>query len=351
MSRGTSLARGSENRAKHALTALCERGLPVRVFGQELRARLRALLEFEAYCLNTCDIESGVVTSSVGDGLSPEQARALFALEAEGCGPNLLRDLHRGPLRVGALSLSTGGRPEQCRRMREIFVPLGFGDELRAALVAHDVCYGYLHLFRGRERPAFSAADLTEVTAQSPSIARALRPATALVAERRAARSNVALPLRPELILLDDVDRMLERSPGAEMRLGVTDTLHTESGLPHVLRDVASRSRRGGDAHATLATDRVESLSVTALQLGSRTAIVLDEPSAAQFLALSLAAFALTRREREVARLVAAGHSNQAIAAELRITLYTVKDHVRAVLAKTRCVNRNKLAARLRGAE
>jgi DNA-binding CsgD family transcriptional regulator len=351
MSRGTSLARGSESRAKHALSALCERGLPVRVFGQELRARLRALLEFDAYCLNTCDIESGVVTSSVGDGLSPEQARALFELEADGCGPNLLRDLHRGPLRAGALSLSTGGRPEQCRRMREIFLPLGFSDELRAALVTHDVCYGYLHLFRGRERAAFSAADLTEVTAQSPLIARALRPATALVAKRLAAASSVGLPFGTELILLDDADRVLERSPGAEIRLGITDTLHTESGLPHVLRDVASRSRRGGDAHATLATDRVKSLSVTALQLGSHTAIVLDEPSAAQSLALGLAAFALTAREREVARLVAAGHSNQAIASELGIRLYTVKDHVKAVLAKTRSANRNELAARLRGAE
>jgi DNA-binding CsgD family transcriptional regulator len=64
-----------------------------------------------------------------------------------------------------------------------------------------------------------------------------------------------------------------------------------------------------------------------------------------------LAAFALTAREREVGRLVAAGQSNQAIAAELGITLYTVKDHVKAVLAKTRCANRNELAARLRGAE
>jgi DNA-binding NarL/FixJ family response regulator len=49
---------------------------------------------------------------------------------------------------------------------------------------------------------------------------------------------------------------------------------------------------------------------------------------------------ALTDREREVLALLAAGLPNAAIAAELRISVGTVKDHVRAVLRKLDAPNR-----------
>ncbi|WP_329178801.1 response regulator transcription factor [Streptomyces sp. NBC_01477] len=48
----------------------------------------------------------------------------------------------------------------------------------------------------------------------------------------------------------------------------------------------------------------------------------------------------LTDREREVLRLLAAGEPNTGIADELRISVGTVKDHVRAVLRKLGAPNR-----------
>lgn len=54
---------------------------------------------------------------------------------------------------------------------------------------------------------------------------------------------------------------------------------------------------------------------------------------------------ALTRREREVAALVAAGMRNQQIADTLSISLGTAKDHVHAVLDKTGYSNRAQLVA------
>ena len=53
----------------------------------------------------------------------------------------------------------------------------------------------------------------------------------------------------------------------------------------------------------------------------------------------------LTRREQEVASLVAAGMRNRQIADALSISLGTVKDHVHAVLEKTGCTNRAQLVA------
>ena len=56
----------------------------------------------------------------------------------------------------------------------------------------------------------------------------------------------------------------------------------------------------------------------------------------------------LTSRELEVLRLLAAGRSNQAIAAELVVTLDTVKKHVGHVLDKLGAANRTEAVARAR---
>ena len=56
----------------------------------------------------------------------------------------------------------------------------------------------------------------------------------------------------------------------------------------------------------------------------------------------------LTARELEVLGLLAAGRSNQAIAAELVITLDTVKKHVTHVLGKLGATNRTEAVARAR---
>jgi DNA-binding NarL/FixJ family response regulator len=52
----------------------------------------------------------------------------------------------------------------------------------------------------------------------------------------------------------------------------------------------------------------------------------------------------ITPREREVLALVAAGLSNQEIATRLHLGVTTVKTHVAALLAKTGCPNRIRLA-------
>nr|WP_243717203.1 response regulator transcription factor [Actinomadura sp. KC345] len=52
----------------------------------------------------------------------------------------------------------------------------------------------------------------------------------------------------------------------------------------------------------------------------------------------------LTPRERQVLALVAAGLTNQEIAARLHLGVTTVKTHVAALLAKTHCPNRIRLA-------
>lgn len=58
---------------------------------------------------------------------------------------------------------------------------------------------------------------------------------------------------------------------------------------------------------------------------------------------------ALSRREREVAQLVAQGLTNKLIADRLCIATSTVKDHLHNILHKTALPNRAALAAACRG--
>jgi DNA-binding NarL/FixJ family response regulator len=53
----------------------------------------------------------------------------------------------------------------------------------------------------------------------------------------------------------------------------------------------------------------------------------------------------LTPREHEVARCIAAGMSNRAIAACLCVSVATVKDHVHRILQRTAAPNRAAIAA------
>jgi DNA-binding CsgD family transcriptional regulator len=307
----------------------------------ELRPRLLRLLSFDAYCVNTCDLVSGLVTSSVGDGLCSDDARLLFELEARGGDFNSLRELALATDSVRGLSLSTGGDPQRSQRMREIFIPLGFADELRAALCVDRVCYGYLHLFRRPERGSFDAQDLAQVRGIAPSIAYGLRAAL-----RRALGGVPGAQREASILVMDAADRVIRESPGATARLAPFDT--TQSGLAHVVRATAAEARHGRSARATAINAHVGRVNVRALSLGPETAVILDDtPDPNQRRAL-LHTFGLTPREVAVAELVCAGHSNAELGAELGIALHTAKDHLKAILRKTECSSRAKLIARLR---
>jgi DNA-binding CsgD family transcriptional regulator len=78
-----------------------------------------------------------------------------------------------------------------------------------------------------------------------------------------------------------------------------------------------------------------------------RIAIVLAPADPLEITPLRLELHALTKREQEVARLLARGLSTAEIASRLWISRHTVKDHTRAVYAKLDVTNRRELTAKL----
>src|SRR5205823_13725465 len=68
---------------------------------------------------------------------------------------------------------------------------------------------------------------------------------------------------------------------------------------------------------------------------GGRVAIVLERTASPQTTALRLEAHGVTRREREIAGLIAQGRTNPEIAEALVISPYTVQDHIKSLFEKT----------------
>ncbi|GAA3141517.1 response regulator [Nonomuraea roseoviolacea] len=174
------------------------------------------------------------------------------------------------------------------------------------------------------------AADGEEAVA----LARELRPDVCLVdvqmprldgvaVTRALAGPGVPDPLRVVVVTTFDLDAYVH---GALLG-GAAGFVLKDAG-PALLVE-AVRAAHAGDA--------LISPSVT-LRLLSRLAGTGDGPRRRPVRALS-------EREAEVVRAVARGRTNQEIAAELSISLSTVKGHIAAVLAKLGARNRVEIAA------
>jgi DNA-binding CsgD family transcriptional regulator len=149
--------------------------------------------------------------------------------------------------------------------------------------------------------------------------------------------SDAAAAIESLAAVIDEADR-LERG---------FDSLWTSLDLARVLvaldrgraadafRDVAERAERmGARNEAQLAEQALRALGVRTWRRG---------PAASA----GTAAYRLSVRELEIARLVASGASNPDIAAQLFLSRKTVERHVSTVLAKVGVRNRTELAATL----
>jgi DNA-binding CsgD family transcriptional regulator len=316
-------------------------------FRQAVRPLLHAYVHFDAYCMNSCDPVSRAITSSVGDGLSAQDARRLFALERRRDDVNLLSDLGgNGSLdalgrpsapSVVTIAQTTNGDPGKSPRMRTIFLPKGFTDELRAALALGGHVWGYLHLYR--KGPVFDERDVRRIEKVAPLLALGLARAT-LTHDKKARR------LAPGVVELDPRGNVRRASPAAHELLRSLD-LDGHQPIPHGVY-AAERASDPGCFRAPSG----EWVTFRRFDLGlddGRAIVLIDHATPEQVQRTRMLAFGLTTREREVATLVMEGMSNAQLAAALEIALHTAKDHVKAVLHKTGANTRSELSQLLLG--
>lgn len=252
---------------------------------------------------------------------------------------------------VATLAHVTSSELARNARWASCLQPRGMGDLLVWACRDTHGCWGWLEALRAEDRAPFSDQDTTLLATMSETFGRALR--------YRAAPSPSAggAPRPPGVLVLDADLRLASWTPSthewlADLPGGAT----TESSLlPSVIYAVAGRATAPADvdlaAHALLPTVTGSWAVVEGAPLHGaapdRVAVTIRAAEPTE-VALRLARiYQLTARERELATLAAGGLTTREIANRLSLSPYTVKDHFKAIFAKTGVHSRRELALML----
>ena len=234
------------------------------------------------------------------------------------------------------------------RRHREVRRPEGFSDELRVVVSSSTGTWGALTVFREKDRPYFSPAEVRLVTSLSGLLSDGLR--RSLLLDDACADAGM-LVLDPDdgVNLANQVASAWIDELGTGTRAGTT--------LPLVIRAVARQARAIGSQSSTgLARARVRTKAgrwviVRASLMGegvtAPVAVLLEAARPAEMAPLLADVYGLTPQERRVTECVAQGLPTRQIAGRLQMSAYTVQDHLKSIFAKTGTGSRGDLVARL----
>jgi DNA-binding CsgD family transcriptional regulator len=348
--------RGGHDGAKAGIIRACHAGFGSARLRQEVIDRLRRVVPFDAVCFPTADPATLMITGNVGEGLPPEASRGFARVEYTMEDYNKFSRLARSRRTVRSLSDATIGRFERSARWREVFGPLGFNDDLRAALIADGSCWGFLALHRDAQNGWFSEEEMRFIAELAPHFAEGLRKAL-LLESFGGDHSGQG----PGLILLDDQLRIVSTTAPARYWLGELGRSGPDIGeLPSPILAAASslQALESDSAGANLVPRsrlRTESgrwLVVHASRLAGeekdgRIAVILELAQPLEIAPLIAAAYGLSDRERQVLQQVLIGLSTNDICAALFISANTVQDHLKSIFEKTGVRSRRELVAQI----
>jgi DNA-binding CsgD family transcriptional regulator len=344
----------SLERLRGDLVRLMHRGAGVRDYSFGVARILRRAVPFEGVCVVPMDPVTMVPTDVVAEnGPPPAAYPRLGEIEFRGEDFNPLRSLALSECHAATLSQATGGVLDRSERHREVRGPLGFGDELRAALVDGQATWGALSLIRGADREPFSPADTALVESLTRQLAEGLR--RALLLDRDAPGGAGGQDAAGVVVLAADGSTAF----ADDVATAWIDELGGNGSVPHVVSAVATQARTlvagppcdGRIARARVRADSGRWLvvrgSVLADEPGAKVAVMIEPARPHELAPLAADAYRLTEREREVTRHVARGLSTEAISARLSLSSWTVQDHLKAIFEKVGVATRGELVARL----
>jgi DNA-binding CsgD family transcriptional regulator len=340
-----------------ALIGRCYAGLDAAELREEILRRLRRMLSVDAAFFATVDPMTLLFTSAVAD--EPLGAATPLFLENEfgRDDVNKFAALAESADSVASLDRATRGQRSASARYREIMGPLGLGDELRAALVTKNGCWGALCLHREDASNGFDAREIDLIRRISPHVAAGLRRAVT-IGPVAAAGAEAAVP---GMIVLDANLAVVSMSQEAERwlaEIGGADW-PSASELPIPVYSAAAGLIRLEDGPSTAlppATVRLRGragqwLSLHASRLcgppAPQIGIVIEPTPGAQISPLLLNAHGLTPAQSRVIALVIRGHSTRQIVGELHISANTVQEHLTAAFDKFGVRSRRELVAAL----
>jgi DNA-binding CsgD family transcriptional regulator len=347
--------------ATHAVAAsiidVCNQGHPPERLKTEVLTRLRRVVPVDALWWATCDPATLLFTQAFREGIPDQMIPYFVDNEFQGHDVNRWTDLAQDPSGMGTLARATDGDLHLSARFRDLFSPLGLGDEMRTVLRTGDACWGLMCLHR-EAGGSFSDAEQQLVRRLAPHLAEGLRAGLLMVSAGESSAADA-----PGLVVLDPSGELVAATAAAlEWFVELGFDARGGRSVPLEVSTAAALLRRGNgaDPPATMNTavprmrartraGRWVVLHSSWLDLArgepGQIAVIIEPAAPAEVAAVIMRAYGLTERERTVTGLVCQGRSTAQIAAELSISANTVQDHLKAVFDKTGVRSRREVMA------
>jgi DNA-binding CsgD family transcriptional regulator len=329
--------------------------------------RMGRLLEFDAAVWLACDPAYQLPTAPTRqENLqfvdSPDACLRLWELEFFQEDVNLYHDVSRAQVPARGLRETTRDRPARSARYREFLRPNGLGDELRAALRVDGDTWAWLSLYREQGRPAFGTDDIELVASLSEPLAEAVRdharvtrhPAVETV--ERGPGLMLFAPTGELESMNDDAHAWLDELPpdaGSGVQAGrVRFPIAVAAAVMRARAIVQERDH--GSARARVRSTRSgrwlvchASCMRDARGAVGHTALSIEPAKGSEIAPIVARAYDLTPREQQITELIARGVATGSIAAQLHLSVHTVRDYIKAIFEKVEVSSRGELVAKV----
>jgi DNA-binding CsgD family transcriptional regulator len=347
-------------RVRQDVDVVARAGLDLETFLEEAVESVGRAVPWVGACLATHDPGTHLLTSARKYGAIRDQSQhdhEFGLLEYGTVEPTTFLELARAEFPAAGVHLVHEGDIARSARMSSFMVPhFGFSDEARLIFRDRDQAWGAMALFRGSDEQPFDAADIEFLASLSAQFARGVR--TGLLSRLADAPPPID-PTGPAVLIVGSDNEIVQMSMGAEARIADLlggsvggDPLAPVSSLVGAARRYARgelpgppRARIRGTSGLWLVL-HASPLTTLADRDGD-VVVTIEEARPPEIVALVVAAFGLTSRERDVTQLVLQGVDTKEIAATLHVSSYTVQDHLKSVFDKADVRSRRELIARV----
>ena len=348
-------------RVRRDVEVVARAGLDLETFLEEAVDSVQRAVPWASACLATHDPSTHLLSSArkYGDLRDVNTHDHEFGLIEYGTvEPTAFTELTAAEVPAAGVHLSTGGDVERSDRMSRFMKPhFGFHDEARLVFRDGRQAWGAMALFRGSDVTPFDEHEIAFLASLSPFFAQGVR--TGMLARIAAAPVTSASPAGPAVLIVDSDNQVVQMSMGAEHR--IADLLQGEAAsdpMTAIAALVGAARRYARGESTTPPRSRVRGASGMWLVLHASplttfadrdgdVVVTIEEARPPEIVALVVAAFGLTQRERDVTQLVLQGVDTKEIASTLHVSTYTVQDHLKSVFEKADVRSRRELISRV----
>lgn len=335
------------------IEAICDAAADIRTFRLDLIAELRRRVPFTWYAWLLTDPQSAVGCSPLADVPCLPELPALIRWKYQTT-VNRWTDMS-GPVAL----LSTAGDPGHSLVWRQVQSRFGVVDVASVVFADQFGIWGFLDLWRDASAGTFDQTDVDRLTEISGPVTRAIRRCLAATfgpGDSGSEGGPVVLLLSPDLTVqaqTPETDRYLRllvpsdgsRSPVPAGAYNVAaQLLALEAGVSENLPQ--ARVHLAGRNWLALRAARMGDQLSTAPE---GIAVTIEACPPTDRADLYGRVHGLTPRESHVLQRLVAGDNTRTAARTLKVSEYTVQDHLKAIFAKTRTHDRRTLLANALG--